>query len=151
MVLTNNIEVLDRNKRIELFYLQYYNLLSESLLFVKPRYIISVHSFVPYYKEEPLNNYEIGLIFRNKGTLVDKMYNAITSAGIRCKLNEPYDMKSGNCHAQDSMTSWNLPEIPEVILLNCRSDLATKRKWRKQMLNIISPVIAELSIQNKKE
>jgi predicted N-formylglutamate amidohydrolase len=143
--------VLDRSKRIELFYLEYYNLLRESLLFVKPRYIISVHSFVPYYKEQPLNNYDIGLIFRNKGTLVDKMYNAITTAGIRCKLNEPYDMKSGNYSAQDSMISWNHPETPELMILNCRYDLATKRKWRKQLLSIISPVIAELSVQNKIE
>jgi predicted N-formylglutamate amidohydrolase len=92
-----------------------------------------------------LRNYEVGLIFRNKGPLVDKMYNTLSSEGIKCRLNEPYDMKGGQCYAQDTMMNWNHPHVPEVLMMNFRSDLCKKRKLRKQILNIIKPVIDELS------
>jgi predicted N-formylglutamate amidohydrolase len=134
-----------------LFYLQYYKILRESLLFLKPKYIISIHTFLPYHKDEPLRNYEIGLIFRNKGILVDKLSNAFTASGITCRLNEPYDMSGGQCHAQDSMMNWNHPDRPEVVIMNFRSDLCTKRKWRKEISDIIKPVITELSSHSKTE
>ncbi len=121
------------------------------MLFVKPKYIISVHSFVPYYNDEPLRNYEVGLIHRTKGTLVDKLYDTLTTSGIKCRLNEPYDMNDGFCHAQDSMISWNHPYTPEVLIMNFRNDLCSKSKWRKQVLNIMTPVLEELSNESKNE
>ena len=143
------IEILDRDKRIELFYMIYYNILRETLLFVKPKFIISCHSFPAYYKDQPLRDYDIGLIFRTRGKLVDLLFENLNNKGIRCRFNEPFDMSEGTCNAQDAMLSWNYPEVPEVIILNFRNDLCSYSKWRKEIANIISPIINSLSEPNK--
>ena len=129
--------------------MQYYNLLRESLLFIRPKYIISVHSFIPYYKDKPLYDYEVGLIYKNKGNLVSKLEETLLKSDIKFRLNEPYDMKEGFCHAQESMLSWNHPDTPEVIILNFRYDLCSKYRWRNKFLNTIIPAIQELSDNTK--
>jgi hypothetical protein len=60
-------------------------------------------------------------------------------------------MKEGTCHAQDTMTTWNHPHTPEVLIMNIRSDLCSKHKWRRQVLNIITPVLEQLSKEQTNE
>ncbi len=84
-------------------------------------------------------------MFRNKGLLVDGLYEALTSAGMRCRFNEPYDMNDGVCHAQDSMVSWGYPRVTEVVLIEFRNDYCVDPEWRKKIINAIIPVIQKLN------
>jgi predicted N-formylglutamate amidohydrolase len=115
------------------------------LLFIRPKYIISSHSFTPYYEDNPLRDFEIGLMFRDKGRLVDALEDAFINAGIKCRLNEPYDMKDGVCHAQESMMSWTYPDVTEVVLIEFRNDYCIDPVWRKRVIDAMLPVIEKLN------
>ena len=123
----------------------YYKILRETLLFIKPKFIISSHSFTPYYEDTPLRDYEIGLLFRNKGKLVNSLLEIFTNIGLKCLLNEPYNMSQGVCQAQDSIINWNYPDQPEVVLIEFRNDFCQDPKWRKKIVDALLPMINTLN------
>jgi predicted N-formylglutamate amidohydrolase len=92
-----------------------------------------------------LRNFEIGLMFRYKGKLVEALQEAFTNAGMKCLLNEPYDMKDGVCQAQDSMVTWGYPEVTEVVLIEFRNDYCIDPVWRKKVIDALLPVIKKLN------
>jgi predicted N-formylglutamate amidohydrolase len=142
------IDNLDRDKRIEIYYLPYYKILREVLLFTMPKHILSSHSFTPVYEDQPIREYEIGLLYREKGKMITMLEEAFKASGVTFRINEPYDLTQGVCHAQDSMLRWNYPNNPEVLLIEFRNDFATNPKWRKKITNIIAPIIDQLKEDN---
>jgi predicted N-formylglutamate amidohydrolase len=139
------VDVLDRDKRIEIYYCPYYKILREVLLFTMPKYVISSHSFTPIYEDQAIRDYEVGLLYREKGKMIGLIEEAFKKNGIRYKINEPYDLNEGVCHVQDSILRWNNPDNPEVLLIEFRNDFAVNPKWKKRMINILTPIIKSLA------
>jgi len=69
------IENLDRDKRIESFYLPYTNLLRESLEYIRPEYVLSVHTFTKNYEDLENRNFEIGILYRRRGKFAAMVNN----------------------------------------------------------------------------
>ena len=74
------------------------------------------------------------------------LQQAFTEAGVRCLLNEPYDMKSGVLNAQDNIISWKHPDKTEVVMIEFRNDHCSNPEWRKKMIDAIIPIIDSLKI-----
>ncbi len=51
--------------------MEYYKILAEVIHFLRPNYILSIHSFTPYYEDNPERTFEIGILFRKRGKFVD--------------------------------------------------------------------------------
>jgi predicted N-formylglutamate amidohydrolase len=113
-----------------------------------PKYVISSHSFTPYYENQPLREYEVGLLYREKGKMITLLEKAFKENGISYRTNEPYDLNQGVCNVQDSILRWNHPNNPEVLLIEFRNDFAINPKWQKKIINIITPIIETLKEDN---
>ena len=141
----NREEVLDEDKRIEIFYLPYYKIMKEALNYIKPRYAISVHSFTKQYEDNPERPYEVGILFRERNVIVDLIEEAYKREGVSYRLNEPYKPEDGVCSAMDALNTWNWPEwSTDVVLLEFRNDYCSDPRWRKKQVNMLTPIIEEL-------
>lgn len=144
----NKEEFLDRDKRINLFYMPYYKVLSEALSFVEPKYVISCHSFTKQYENYPERKFEVGILFREKCLLTDLIESAYQREGVDYRLNEPYHPNEGVCHAMDCMSTYKWPEwYTQVVLLEFRNDYASDPKWRRKQVEILSKVVEYLKDQ----
>ena len=74
-IISIKLENLDKDKRIEIFYMEYYRILREILEFLRPNYVLSIHSFTPFYEEDPERKFEVGVLFQKKGKLVEAVLN----------------------------------------------------------------------------
>lgn len=48
-------------------------ILHQALSFLKPKYVIGSHSFTAQYEDHPRREYEIGILYREKNLLIDKV------------------------------------------------------------------------------
>jgi predicted N-formylglutamate amidohydrolase len=141
----NRDEVLDIDRRIELFYMPYYQIMREVLNFTRPRFAISVHSFTKQYEDNPERPYEVGILFNKKNVIVDKLEQIYKDQGVIYRLNEPYSPQDGVCFAMDSLTTWNMPEwTTETVLLEFRNDYCSNPAWRRKQVKMLSGLINEL-------
>ena len=46
---------------------------AEVLQFLRPNYVICIHSFTPFYEDNAERKIEIGVLFRQKGRLVEEV------------------------------------------------------------------------------
>ncbi len=72
----NKEEYIDEEKRIELFYLPYYSILKEALNFTRPKFALTIHSFTKQYEDKPERKFEVGILYRERGLLADKIEEA---------------------------------------------------------------------------
>jgi predicted N-formylglutamate amidohydrolase len=141
----NKDECVDEDKRIELFYLPYYRILKEVLNFIKPKYAICSHSFTKQYENNPERKFEVGILYREKGILADKIEFAYKKQGVNYRINEPYTPQEGVCHAMDSLYVYNWPEwYTDVVLLEFRNDYCEDPAWRKKQVEMLAPIIDSL-------
>lgn len=141
----NKESVLDEAKRIENFYLPYYRVMKEVLSFLKPRYAISSHSFTKQYEKTAERNFEVGILYRDRGLLADMIESAYKREGVSYRVNEPYSPKDGVCQAVDALNTWNWPEwYTDVVLLEFRNDYCSDPSWRKKQVNILSQIVDTL-------
>jgi predicted N-formylglutamate amidohydrolase len=142
----NRDDRVDRDKRIEIFYLPYYRLLFECLSYIKPKYVISSHSFTKQYEDSAERNFEVGILYRDKGLLADMIESAYKREGVEYRVNEPYHPKEGVCHAMDNIQTYNWPESQtDVVLMEFRNDHCSDSKWRKKQISILKPIIDQLA------
>jgi len=142
----NRPENVDIEDRIRLFYLPYYRIMRECLLFIKPRYAIGVHSFTPQYEDHPFRDFELGILYRKKGKMVNMLEEGFKKHGIIYRLNEPYSPDEGVCYAMESLMFWNLPDFEtEAVLLEFRNDHCSNPKFRNKIVDIMTPIVNELN------
>jgi len=48
-------------------------ILNQAIRFLRPKYALSSHSFTAQYEDNPRKEYEVGLLFRERSPLVDKV------------------------------------------------------------------------------
>lgn len=121
-------------------------LLNQAVKFLKPKYALSSHSFTAQYEDTPKKEYEVGLLFRERSPLVDKIEEAFKKNNVDYRLNLPYDPKEGVCFAMDSVSTSLWPEfVVKTAMLEFRNDLITDVKYRANMVNILAPVFMELN------
>jgi predicted N-formylglutamate amidohydrolase len=63
----------ERERRIMTFYMPYYMILLQALSFLKPKYVISSHSFTAQYEDQARREFEVGILFRENNILIDKV------------------------------------------------------------------------------
>lgn len=63
----------EKERRIITHYLPYYMILNQAINFLRPKYALSTHSFTAQYEDTPKKEYEVGLLFRERSPLVDKV------------------------------------------------------------------------------
>lgn len=142
----NKEDKLNAEERIKMFYMPYYYVLREVLHFIKPRYVISSHSFTAQYQDKPYRNFEIGLLYREKGLMADMIESAYRRHEINFRINEPYTPMEGVCHTMDSVQTWGWPDIKtETILFEFRNDMCSDPQFRKNQVKILAPIFEELN------
>jgi len=147
-IFLNKEEFVDRDKRIDLFYIPYYRVLSEALFFIKPKYVISTHSFTKKYEDTEDREFEVGILLRENGLMSDMIESGFKREGINYRINEPYNPKQGVCHAMDCISNYKSPDwFTEVVLLEFRNDCCLDRKWRKKQVEILSKIVEYLKVQ----
>jgi predicted N-formylglutamate amidohydrolase len=141
----NRDELLDVDRRVELFYIPYYQIMREVLNFAKPRYAISVHSFTKQYEDNPERPYEVGILFNKRNVMVDKLEQIYKEQGVTYRLNEPYSPQDGVCFAMDSLTTWNMPEwTTDTVLLEFRNDYCSDPSWRRKQVKMLTGLVNDL-------
>lgn len=142
----NKDENVDREKRINMFYMPYYKVLWEALDFVKPRYLISSHSFTKQYEDHDERKYEVGILFREKSLLSDLIESEYKREGVNYRINEPYHPNEGVCHAMDCISTYKWPDwYTQVVLLEFRNDYCSDTKWRKKQVDMLTKVVEYLN------
>ena len=48
-------------------------ILNQAVKFIRPEYALCSHSFTGQYKDSPKKEYEVGILFRERSLLVDKV------------------------------------------------------------------------------
>lgn len=48
-------------------------ILNQAVKFLKPQYALCSHSFTAQYEDSPKKEYEVGILFRERSLLVDKV------------------------------------------------------------------------------
>jgi predicted N-formylglutamate amidohydrolase len=48
-------------------------ILNQAMKFIRPKYALSSHSFTPQYEDNPKREYEVGILYRERNLLVDKV------------------------------------------------------------------------------
>lgn len=129
----------NREERINLFYVPYYNTLYEVLHFLKPEYFLSMHSFTPYYEKEKKRDFHIGILYKEENELTKQLEKTFKENGVFYRVNEPYNMNDGELFAFDALTNYSFPKKCKGCLLEIRNDLALEDDYK----NFITPKIAE--------
>jgi len=81
----------EEQKRIERFYIPYYDALREISTKVNPTYILSIHSFTPLYQGET-RPMEIGILYGHDSEKLAKDLNdSLKSKGYVSEMNQPYE------------------------------------------------------------
>lgn len=136
-ILDLNSNVIE-NDRIERFYLPYYSVLKDSLNFIKPNYICSIHTFTQCYKNNEKREMEVGLLLKDKNSFFAKVFiEKFEISDIKYKINEPYGYDDSDT-AFHSLMLYNYPKIAEGILIEIRNDLAIKKEYIQKFVSIIS-------------
>ena len=63
-------------------------ILYQALQFLKPKYTLSTHTFTDQYEDRPKREYEVGILFRDRGLLVDKVKNKNNKKNLVRSCNE---------------------------------------------------------------
>lgn len=134
----------DREKRIELYYLPYYNLLYEVLNTLNPNYFISIHSFTPYYEKEKKRDFHVGLLFKEDNPLNKSIYKHFKKNEVSFRINEPYDMNSGFMFNYDAICNYNFPELCEGVMIEVRNDMAENNDYREFITDVLSDAIKDV-------
>lgn len=135
----------DENERIQRFYLPYYSVLKDSLNFIKPKYICSIHSFTKQYENNSVREMDVGLLVKDENSDFSKIFIEVFSKyKINYRLNEPYKYKDSDT-AFDSLTKYNYPEKTEGILIEIRNDLTENEEFVNTIVNVISECLNKLS------
>jgi predicted N-formylglutamate amidohydrolase len=70
----NLVSFEEKERRIITYYMPYHMILNQAMEFLRPKYVLSSHSFTPQYEDNPKREYEVGILFRERNLLVDKVY-----------------------------------------------------------------------------
>lgn len=136
-ILDLNRDVIE-NDRIERFYLPYYSVLKDSLNFIKPNYICSIHTFTQNYEKNKKREMEVGLLLKDETSHIAKVFiEKFEKSDIKYKINEPYCYGDSDTAFQYLML-YNYPNIAEGILIEIRNDLAEREEYIKKFVDIIS-------------
>jgi predicted N-formylglutamate amidohydrolase len=106
--------------------------------------VISVHSFTKQYEDRPLRDYQVGILFRERGLLVDRLETAFKKDGISYRLNEPYKPSEGVCFAMDCIETYNDAGRTDAVLLEFRNDYCSDKSFRERITNVMTPLINDL-------
>lgn len=133
----------NREERLSLFYYPYYDILYEVLSKLKPKYFISVHTFTKNYENNKAREFEVGLLFNNKNSVVKLLEEKLEKANIIYRLNEPYT--AAVAFGYYSVETFDCPNITEGVLLEIRNDLAIDKDFSMKITNIVGEVVNELT------
>lgn len=136
---SHNIE---RESRIELFYIPYYYMLNEVFEFIKPKYFISVHSFTRYYENNASREFDIGLLYDTPNELSNAIEKIFKSNKVNYRVNEPYD--TFLCHAYGCMQTYNWPNKTQGVLIEVRNDLAEDPAYSQNLVQMINQAMRNI-------
>lgn len=80
--------------RVRRFHAPFHDRLDRTIRVRKPRFLCSVHSFTPVFRDNP-RAMEAGVLFDQHDALAEDLLRALRVQGIRAEANEPYSGKDG--------------------------------------------------------
>lgn len=81
-------------ERVRRFHVPFHDRLDRTIRLRKPRFLCSVHSFTPVFRDNA-RAMEAGVLFDQHDDLADDLLQALRAQGIRAEANEPYSGKAG--------------------------------------------------------
>ena len=142
--INKDLNTIDREERINLFYVPYYNIMFEVLNFLKPKYFCSIHSFTPYYEDHEKRDFHVGLLTRNSNPLSKELVKAFDDNKISYKINEPYDANSSELFAIDAISNYNYPNATDGVLIEVRNDVSTNFEYQEFISKTISDALQKV-------
>ncbi len=139
----NHPDVQYREKRLELFYYPYHEILSEVINFLRPKYFISVHSFTKQYENNPPREYEIGLLYNTTNQLITKLAIELEKNNISYRHNMPYT--AALCNGFNILESYDYPNMTEGVCIEIRNDKATDASYQVKISEILKSVMNDMN------
>ncbi|MDP2314714.1 MAG: N-formylglutamate amidohydrolase [Pseudomonadota bacterium] len=84
----------DHADRVRRFHAPFHERLDRTIASRKPRFLCSVHSFTPVFRNNA-RAMEAGVLFDQHDDLADQLLRALRAEGVRAEANEPYSGKAG--------------------------------------------------------
>lgn len=138
----NKPDVVDRKSRLERFYYPYIETLNSKIQEHKPDFFISIHSFTPYYEDEKLRDFQVGLLYNRKGPFFDFIESAFSKTDVAYELNKPYS-NTIMVGVSNMLGCYKLPKQTECVTIEIRNDYCSDPTFRKKLISIIAPAVIE--------
>jgi predicted N-formylglutamate amidohydrolase len=94
------LELADRRRRIDLYYLPYHHALDSAVAASRADILFAVHTFTPVYEGQP-RTLQIGVLFDDEEALAQRLLHAIADDDWHVDLNEPWSGKQGLIYSAD--------------------------------------------------
>jgi len=132
----------EQQKRIQKYYIPYYEALREISLKVNPTYILSVHSFTPLYQGErrPM---EIGVLYGDDSVeFANEFHEGMKNKGYISDVNKPYHGNT-TMGTVKAMIFAKYPTVRRGITLEFRNDIVSDTKNYANLKNDTLDVIRD--------
>lgn len=132
----------ERRERIERFWKPYHALIDGSIDEVRPKMLLSLHSFTPRLASRPEEErpWHIGILYNEDDRAARLGIGKLRSAGVRTGDNEPYSGKILNTTMNLHAEARGLPYLGIEVRQDLIADEAGVERWAE----FLAPVIAEV-------
>ena len=136
-----NLSINEKKERLLNFHIPFHDFITQTINEIKPKVLLSLHSFTPKLNEENINRtWECGVLYGNSLILGKECIQFLREKKSLCVGdNQPYKIEKGGdytipIHGDDR----NIP----AILIEIRQDLINtikgQKKWGKLMVSMIN-------------
>ncbi|MDP2311093.1 MAG: N-formylglutamate amidohydrolase [Pseudomonadota bacterium] len=116
-------------ERVKRFHAPFHDRLDRTITFRKPRFLCSVHSFTPVFRDDT-RAMEAGVLFDQHDDVAEGLLRALRAQGIKAEANEPYSGKAGLIYSANRHgTNHGLPYLE----IEVRQDLLASDRMARDV------------------
>jgi predicted N-formylglutamate amidohydrolase len=148
-VIAGNAELgpLERKARIERFWTPYHDMIGDRLDALRPRMIVSLHSFTPQLATRPdeARPWEVGILYNQDDRAARVAIPLLRAQGIVTGDNQPYSGRDLNATMNRHAERRGIPYLGFEVRQDLIGDAQGAEQWAERLAPIISRTCAALA------
>jgi predicted N-formylglutamate amidohydrolase len=141
------LEEEDRAERIARFWSPYHALIDTKIRELRPRMLLSIHSFTPQLASDPskARPWEVGILYNEDDRAARRAIPLLIASGIVTGDNEPYSGVHLNATMNRHAESRGMPYLGIEVRQDLISDPAGVSRWADRLAPVVADVTAALA------
>jgi predicted N-formylglutamate amidohydrolase len=137
----------EREARVERFWTPYHDLICDRLDALRPRMIVSLHSFTPQLATRPheARPWEVGILYNQDDRAAQVAIPLLRAQGIVTGDNQPYSGRDLNATMNRHAERRGIPYLGFEVRQDLIGDAQGAEQWAEQLAPIISRTCAALA------